>query len=331
MTRHSRLHDFIDLAFARTTLLRRARFGELVAEFNVDDGARPLGFDRPLLPTDSPADAHFAIVTGPHPEFDRIVPERADEIHIVSSPELYAYWRPAPERVFYVFDRVRRRGVTWFPETIPAAAFGQPCEPLIHAAIEGTDWCIGHAGAVGRDGRFLLLVGPGKAGKSTATLACMQAGWSYAGDDVVLLNPARGVVAPLYSSARLRHSGAAAFQLLADTAFMVSEDEDAPRYELRLDVPPEGGEVVAILGLRRAGAARVTIAPARAADYMGPLLRDSTARAPGCAGSMTPKLLAAGRMAPAFVVDTGMEPAAIPAGLEPLLAEDVAWQHRRTA
>jgi hypothetical protein len=54
---------------------------------------------------------------------------------------------------------------------------------------------------------------------------------------------------------------------------------------------------------------------------MGPLLRDSTARAPGCAASLTPKLLAAGRMAPAFVVDTGTGAAAIPDGLGVLLKE----------
>src|SRR5262249_39523844 len=132
------------------------------------------------------------------------------------------------------------------------------------------------------------------------------------------------------SSARLRGTGVAEFKSFADAAFMVSKDEGAPRYELRLPVSPTGGEVVAILGLRRSGAAHISVEPARAADYMGPLLRDSTARAPGCAASMTRKLLAAGRMAPAFVVDTGTEPSAIPEGLDSLLGGK-EWRHRRTA
>lgn len=321
MTRHNNLRDFVDHAFARSTPLCRARFGDLVAQYWVDERASRLGFERALLVTDDDAQADFAIVTGDDPDFLRMVPERVDDIHVVADDEFYAYWRPAPERVFYVFDRVRRRGVTWFPETIPSAAYGQPCEVLINAAIEPTGWCIAHAGAVGRDGEFLLMVGPGKAGKSTATLACMRAGWQYAGDDVVLLHPQRGLVAPLFSSARLRQTGASAFQELADTAFMVSEDEDeqALRYELRLEVPPTGGRVAAILGLKRRGLPGVHAGPARAADYMGPLLRDSTARAPGIAASMTPKLLAAGRMAPAYVVDTGTDPAAIPDGLAAVL------------
>jgi hypothetical protein len=330
MTRNNRLADFVDLAFAKATPLCRARFGELVADILVDDQARPQGFERALLRTDLPADVRFAIITGADAVFRGIVPEPAGEIHVVSSAELYAYWRPAPERVFFVFDRTQRRGVTWFPETTaPAWALGKPCEPLIHAAIEYTDWCVAHAGAVGRGGRFLLLIGPGKAGKSTATLACVRAGWDYAGDDVVLLNPVRGLVAPLVSSVRLRHTGLAEFKSFAEAAFMVSDEEGAARYELRLPLPPTGGDVAAILGLRRRGAAAVRVEPARAADYMGPFLRDSIARAPGSAASMTRKLLAAGRMAPAFVVDTGTEPSGIPSGLDSLLGAG-QWRHRRT-
>lgn len=323
MTKHKNLRDFIDHAFTQTTLLRRARFGELVADVFVDKHAGSQGLELALLPTDAPAGASFAIVSGDAPEFHRIVPDQPDLIHVISDDELYAYWRPMPDWLFTVFDRVSRRGVIWFPRQIPAGALGQPCEPLIHAAIEPTGWVIAHGAAVGRDGRFLLLVGSGRAGKSTATLACVRAGWSYAGDDLVLLKPSEGLVAPLFSSARLRHSGVEAFQALADGAFMVSDEEGAPRYELRLATPPSGGKVVATLGVRRRGPPGIRIAPARATDYLGPLLRDSTLRAPACTASMTPKLLAAGRMAPAFTIDTGTDPAAIPDGLAAFL-ESVA-------
>jgi hypothetical protein len=315
MTRHNHLRDFIDKAFARSTPLCRARFGELVADVLVDEGAAPQGFERALLKTDASPEASFAIITGEDPELLRIVPDHPERIQVVSDFELYAYWRPTPSRLFAVYDRVRMRGAVWFPHQIPAGAIGQPCEPLLHAAIEPTGWVVAHAAAVGREGRFLLLVGSGRSGKSTATLACVRAGWSYAGDDLVLLNPSRSLVAPLFSSVRLRHSGAAAFQSLADAAFMVSDDDGAPRYELRLDRLPSGGTVAAVLGVRRRGASEVSVVPARAADYLGPLLRDSTSRAPGCTPSMTPKLLAAGRMAPGFIVDTGIDPAGIPGGL----------------
>jgi hypothetical protein len=331
MIRPSGLESFVERAFAKASSLCNAQFGPLAARILADDRARPQGFEHALLPTDRPPDISFALVTGDDPAFRAFVPDLADEIHVLSTPDLYAYWRPAPERGFFVFDRRSRRGVTWFPDdSAPAWAIGQPCSPLLPAATEGTDWCMAHAAAVGREGRFLLLLGPGKAGKSTVTLACIRAGWDYAGDDFVLVNPVRGLVAPLYSSIRLRQTGAAAFRSLADTAFMVSEDEGAARYELRLPVAPTGGEVVAVLGLRRRGASEVTFEPARPMDYLGPLLRDSVARAPGSAAGMTPKLLAVGHMAPAFSVDTGSDPAAIPAGLDRFLGSD-QWQRRRTA
>ncbi len=320
MTRNSNLEACIDRAFELSTPLCRARFGDLVADILANDTARPQGFERALLPTDAPAAARFAILTGDIPEFRQIVPEQADRVHVLTGPDFYAHWRPAPDATFAVFDLAARRGVTWYPEAAaPAGAIGHPCVALVHAAILETDWCVAHAAAVGRQDRFVLLMGPGKAGKSTATLACVEAGWDYAGDDLVLLDPARGLVAPMFSSARLRSSGADRFRHLADAAFMVSDDGGAPRFELRLPIAPRGGRVHAIVGIRRKGASEVRIEPGRAADYLGPLLRDSANRAPGYAAVTTRKLFAAARMAPVFSVDTGTDPAAIPAGLSELL------------
>lgn len=321
MTSHSRINAFIDAAFARSSSLCRAQFGDFVAEILVDDGARPQAFERALLQVDKAADVQFAIVTGDDATFRRVMPEPAAKVSVLSTPEVYAYWQPSPEPIFSVFDHSTRRGVTWFPETIaPSWAIGQPCVPLIHAVIADTGWCLAHAGAIGRNGSFLLLLGPGKAGKSTAALACARAGWDYAGDDLVLLHPGRKLVAPLFSSARLRHSGVEAFESLAATAaFAVSDDDGAPRYELRLPIAPKGGSVATILTLERAGAPEMRLGPARVTDYIGPLMWISMGRAPGYAERTAHKLLAAGRMAPALTVDTGTDPSAIPAGLLHLL------------
>jgi hypothetical protein len=313
MTRHKNLRDFIDHAFAVSTPLCRARFGPVVADMFVDERAAPQGFEHGLVKTDAPATASFAILTGDERARRPLVPERADRVHVLADSEFYAHWRPAPDAVLSVYDPATRRGVVWYPEAVaPPGSIGYPCVPLVHAALQGTEWCVAHTASVGRDGRQLLLTGPGKAGKSTAALACMRAGWDYAGDDLVLLNPARGLVEPMFASARLRNSGAAAFRALADGAFMVSDEEGQPRFELRLPLEPRGGKVAAILGIHRKGASSVEIGPGRLADYMGALLRDSNNRAPGYAASTTRKLLSIGGMAPLFAVDTGTDPAAIP-------------------
>lgn len=319
MIRHNGFGSFVEHAFAKASPLCTAQFGPLAAQILADDRARPQGFEHALMPADRRPDTSFALVMGDDPVFRSFVPD-PDEVRILTTPEFYAHWRPGLDRGFFVFDRRSARGVLWFPDdTAPPWAIGQPCAPLLPTVLQGTDWCLAHAAAVGRDGRFLLMVGPRRAGKSTATLACMQAGWDYSGDDLVLINPTLKLVAPLYSSARLRQTGVSAFPELADTAFMVSDEQGAARYELRLPAAPTGGEVAAILCLQREGAATVTLRPARPAESVGFMLRESAARAPGYPATTIPKLLAAGRMASAYIVDTGTDPLAIPRGLAGLL------------
>ena len=51
---------------------------------------------------------------------------------------------------------------------------------------------------------MLLLAGKSRAGKTTASLACARAGWTFAGDDFVFANSLDGRIAPLNCTARLR-------------------------------------------------------------------------------------------------------------------------------
>lgn len=320
MTPASSLDAFIARAFGRSSPLCVAQFGDLAAEILVDDTARPQGFEHALINTDAAPQARFAIVVGDDPVLRRFVPERVDEIHLMRTPDVYAYWRPAPDHGFFAFTRRDQRGVCWFPDSsAPAWAIGQPCVSLLPAAIEGSGWVLAHAAAVGKDGRFLLMLGPGGAGKSTATLSCIRAGWDYAGDDYLLVNPQRGLVAPLYASVRIRAGIASAFQALVNEAFAVSDDNGAARFELRIPKVPHGGRVVALLSLDRKGQKDVTIGPGRPQDFLGTLLRESTARAPGSAPAAASGLLAVGRMAETFRVDTGVDPAAIPDAFARLL------------
>ncbi len=78
MTRHSNLRDFIDLAFARSTPLCRARFGELMVEVSTDERTAELGFQQALLPTDAVADTSFAVLSGEQEAFLPMVPEQSD-------------------------------------------------------------------------------------------------------------------------------------------------------------------------------------------------------------------------------------------------------------
>ena len=53
-----------------------------------------------------------------------------------------------------------------------------------------------HAAAVARDGRALLITGPGGSGKSSLATALVDMGFRYLGDDVIPLDPASGTAYP---------------------------------------------------------------------------------------------------------------------------------------
>ena len=76
---------------------------------------------------------------------------------------------------------------------------------IFHWALTAPGSRLGHAGAVGTEGGGILVAGPSGAGKSTVTMACLSAGFDFAGDDHVLLTFGEdGVVAhALYGTAKL--------------------------------------------------------------------------------------------------------------------------------
>jgi HPr serine kinase-like protein len=76
-----------------------------------------------------------------------------------------------------------------------------------------------HAGAVGVNGRGVLIAGRGGAGKSTLAVSCVEAGMEYVGDDYVLLtagNPPRAH--GLYGTARLDRKSLSHVPMLEPTA-----------------------------------------------------------------------------------------------------------------
>lgn len=87
-----------------------------------------------------------------------------------------------------------------------------------------TVWCsdqdlqVVHAGLIAHDGHGVLLAGVGGAGKSTATLACVSAGFDFLGDDCVALclsGPAGIVGYSLYGSIALEPGHSGRFPLLS--------------------------------------------------------------------------------------------------------------------
>lgn len=92
---------------------------------------------------------------------------------------------------------------------IPASERAAPIREALQLLMAARGRLMTHAGAVGRAGRGVLLVGRGGSGKSTLALSCALTGMEIVGDDYVLLGPGSPPVAhAMQSTARLTEDSA---------------------------------------------------------------------------------------------------------------------------
>jgi hypothetical protein len=273
----------------------------------------------------APPDLTLALLGGtPLPQ--DFLPSDMSRCAIYEDEHYLTIWMPLPEGVLYVWDFDNNRGVMWC--TTPAIApwvLGRPFLALVNAYTSRTDWCPLHAAAVGRNGRFLLMIGPGRAGKSTAALSCAAAGWQYAGDDFVLINPKLRRVEPLYTSGRLRKSAPAELAgPLSRFVFTETNEFNDPKFELRFrasnnEALIQGGVIEHILIPRRRGGNGFATERAKSGETFSAMMTHTRLCSLGRIEQLTKKLFSATRMHPAYFVDTGNDVAAIPAGLQQIL------------
>lgn len=321
-----RFRRCLDRAFRLANHHRPVSSGAFDIELMMDSWALDQHFDAALLPARASReipDLRVAIVGGADPSLFTMVPDPPDGHHLFAEGELFAHWQPRPYPVLYIYHLGEKRGLMWLPDMVVAQwLLSRPFMPILHAHASRTSWCLVHAASVGLNGKFLLFAGPGKAGKSTAALACANAGWDYAGDDFVLIDPNNGSVAPLFSSARLRTSGKMHFAGLAErSVFARSFEDEDPRLELRLASPESGirmgaGSVVSFLLPRRVGGPQFVFSPAKPLDVFSAIFPVTAVQTPGFSEIQSRKLLAAAKMASACSVDTGSDPFAIPDAME---------------
>src|SRR5260370_14529430 len=259
------------------------------------------------------------VLTADEIDLSDLIPVPAEQGRTFVDDAYVAVWYADRLPVLYVLDRRARQGIVWLPKHVSTEwDLSGPACPLIQASLLEGPWTAAHGGAVGRDGRMLLFAGKGRSGKSTAALACAEAGWDYAGDDYILANTQTGQVEPLYTSARLRIDMASAFaHILPTVSVSVSHDDGDSRHELALGemlgpTRSRGGQLAAILLPRRQRAVLPEFTPARGADAFHALFMTTMLGVPSPLKLTSEKLSALVALAPAFFVDTGQKPAAIP-------------------
>ncbi|WP_338605184.1 hypothetical protein [Desulfoferula mesophila] len=120
--------------------------------------------------------------------------------------DFMAAFHPGPN-IFSLLDVKNRRAIYWANDAaeVPWHETGSPMRSILSWWTASQGYQFAHGGAVGVDGKSVLIVGKGGSGKSTTCLACLNAGLQYLGDDYTLIDTREEPrVFSLYNTAKLK-------------------------------------------------------------------------------------------------------------------------------
>jgi hypothetical protein len=136
----------------------------------------------------------------------RLSSDRACVLAAAGSGALTAALPAEGEAIFHLPDAAR----------VPAEERAAPLRDALGLLMAARERWMTHAGAVGRDGRGVLLVGRGGSGKSTLALSCALAGMEIAADDYLLLQPEPLIAHAMQSTAKLTEDSVRRLGISAD-------------------------------------------------------------------------------------------------------------------
>jgi hypothetical protein len=207
---------------------------------------------------------------------------------------------------------------------LPSAHLSHPFAHLFGWLGAQRQAYVSHGAAIGRDGRGLLFAGSGGQGKSTTALACAAAGWSFAGDDFVMLDlQADGsyVAHALYATGRLHPAQAERFPALVERWDRTLSPEDN-----KLTLFPRDGAVSLVrrltidaIVLPMVGTGIEEVAPLPRSAALRALMADSVRIYPWLTRERMQFYAAAVEVLPCYALRVGPGIADIPGAVDRLL------------
>jgi hypothetical protein len=213
--------------------------------------------------------------------------------------------------VLNLYDATRCAGLYWVAEPQVVPWWEAPLRTLIHWWAAPTTLQPLHAGAVGRRGVGLLVVGHSGAGKSTTTLACLEAGMDYAGDDYVIVDVDEPTVHSLYSTVKLEPDNLDRFPtlapLVANASSLESQKAIVRLHEHRGDRLVSSLRLRAILLPRLTGHRVSSVRPGSSAAALRVLAPTTSFHLPGYDREVVAKLAALVRKLPCYELEAGTD------------------------
>jgi hypothetical protein len=229
--------------------------------------------------------------------------------------------------ILQVFDAHRPAAVYWSPSFrfVPWWESSFPMRVAFHWwSITTPSLQPMHAGAVGRADGGVLIAGRGGAGKSTTSLACLDGGMLYAGDDYTLVDVDRPMVYGLYNTAKLRPENLHRFPHLETLVHNADALETQKAMVFLHRHRPEslsaGLPVRAIVLPRVTGRPHTEVAAATGHDALAAIAPTTMYQLPGALPELFAKVSRLTRKVPCFWLDAGTELSEIPVVVDELLA-----------
>jgi hypothetical protein len=207
---------------------------------------------------------------------------------------------------------------------LPGYEAGAPLRTILHLWMGHQGRRFVHAAAVGTADGGVLLAGKGGAGKSTAALACLDAGLLYGGDDYCLLETGPApYLHSLYNSAKLDTHNGQGLSLVTPLAGSARRIETGKvLFFLQQHCPEQmvrGFPLQAILVSQITGRPNTALAPAAPAVALKPLAASTILQLPGSGQAALRDLARLVQQVPCYHLHLGTDLTTIPAAIRDLL------------
>jgi hypothetical protein len=203
---------------------------------------------------------------------------------------------------------------------LPYWEAGSPFRAILHCWLSTFGLQFVHGGAIGENGRGVLLAARGGSGKSTTTLLCLNAGMDYAGDDYCAVDPNAPVhLHSLYNTAKLLPGDLDRFPQLRQRVFnpqaLVENSSDKATFFLA-DLAPErmssGFELRALLIPQVSGQTDTHLTPCGPAAALAAMAPSTVAQLPNSVQADMDRMVSIASSLPAFILHLGSDLAQIP-------------------